>query len=83
VLYLLAEETDGELALKEIAREMGISYNTVKTYMGHLRQKLGAVDTSRPAILQAARRKGELPPPGPPPARPGEPGDEPSGGGTG
>lgn len=73
VLGLLARETDGELALKEIARELGISRNTVKTHAVHLARKLGAADTSRPAILQAARRQGELPPPGPPVARPGEP----------
>ncbi len=71
VLDLLAWETDGELALKEIARELGISRNTVKTHAVHLARKLGAADTSRPAILQAARRQGELPPPGPLAARPG------------
>ncbi len=71
VLGLLARETDGELALKEIAHELGISRNTVKTHAVHLARKLGAADTSRPAILQAARRQGELPPPGPPAARPG------------
>lgn len=62
VLMLLAQEVDGELALKEIARELGISRNTVKTHMVHVARKLGAVDTSRPAILQVARRLGELPP---------------------
>ncbi len=62
VLELLALETDGELALKEVARELGISRNTVKTHMVRLARKLGAADTGRPAILQAARRQGELPP---------------------
>ncbi len=53
VLALLAREADGEL---------GSSRNTVKTYMAHLARKRGAADTSRPALLQVARRLGELPP---------------------
>lgn len=76
VLHLLARQTDGELALKEIARELGISRNTVKTHVVHVARKLGAIDTSRPAILQAARWQGELPPPGPPPDQSREHDDE-------
>jgi DNA-binding CsgD family transcriptional regulator len=61
VLDLLREG----LMEKEIASQLGISRNTVKTHVLHLRQKLGAEDGSHRAILRAA---GRWCPPDPPPS---------------
>lgn len=64
VLALLAQEDGPPLRRKEIARQLHISEDTVKTHMRHLAHKLGAEEASRWAILHAARQRGllDLPP---------------------